>query len=43
MQRVHPFRTIREFVAYLRAPSGMPYAEYPFRPTTRVRYQDPQD
>jgi len=40
MQKIHPFRSIREFVASLRAIPGMPYAEYPFRPRTRVRYQD---
>jgi len=31
---------IRGIVIFLRADSGMPYAEYPFRPVTRVRYQD---
>jgi hypothetical protein len=39
--KMHPFRSIREFVASLRVEPGMPYAEYPFRPSTRVRYQDP--
>jgi hypothetical protein len=40
MSRVHPFRSIREFVAALRRDPGMPYAECAFRPATRVRYQD---
>ncbi len=37
---MNPVRTVRQFVASLRREPGMPYAEFPFRPITCVRYQD---
>jgi hypothetical protein len=40
MSVVSPIRNVIRFVEILRRDSGMPYAEFPFRPLTRVRYQD---
>ena len=31
----NPVKRFREFVAFMRAEPGMPYAEYPFRPADR--------